>query len=107
MDKVLAYFLNCLTKNYRNFEGCASRAEYWSYLFVWLLIAIPIFLVSKPLYIIWELATLFPGLSVGVRRMHDVNQSGWMLLLCLVPIIGWFIVLVFLLLPPLRVNTIQ
>ncbi len=99
MDKVFAYFLNCLTKNYRNFEGCASRAEYWSYLFIWLLIAIPIFLVSKPLYIIWELATFFPGLSVGVRRMHDVNQSGWMLLLCLVPVIGWFIVLVFLLLP--------
>jgi uncharacterized membrane protein YhaH (DUF805 family) len=36
-----------------------------------------------------------PSLAVGVRRLHDTGRSGWWLLLCLIPIIGSIIVLVF------------
>jgi len=34
-------------------------------------------------------------LAVGVRRLHDVGKSGWMLLIALIPIIGaiWLLVL--------------
>jgi len=39
------------------------------------------------------------GLSVAVRRMHDTDKSGWMLLLGLIPFIGGIIVLVLVLLP--------
>ena len=39
------------------------------------------------------------GLSVAVRRMHDTDKSGWMLLLGLIPFIGGIIVLILLVLP--------
>jgi uncharacterized membrane protein YhaH (DUF805 family) len=39
------------------------------------------------------------GLSVAVRRMHDTNKSGWMLLLGLIPFVGWIIEIVLLVQP--------
>ncbi len=39
------------------------------------------------------------GLSVAVRRMHDTDKSGWLLLLGLIPFVGGIIVLVLLVLP--------
>tara|TARA_Y100000588_G_scaffold98624_1_gene107175 strand:- start:1968 stop:2231 length:264 start_codon:yes stop_codon:yes gene_type:complete len=38
-------------------------------------------------------ATLLPSLSVGVRRMHDINKSGWSILLVFIPVVGWWVLL--------------
>jgi uncharacterized membrane protein YhaH (DUF805 family) len=34
---------------------------------------------------VFGLATLIPGLAIGVRRLHDINRSGWWMLLWLIP----------------------
>jgi uncharacterized membrane protein YhaH (DUF805 family) len=34
---------------------------------------------------LWMLATVIPGVSVAVRRLHDSNLSGWWALLAVVP----------------------
>lgn len=41
-----------------------------------------------------------PSLALTVRRLHDVNMSGWMVLLGLIPFFGGIVLLVFMLLPP-------
>ncbi len=48
-----------------------------------------------PLYMIYGLVVLIPGLAAAVRRLHDVGKSGWMLLVALIPIVGaiWLLVL--------------
>lgn len=48
-----------------------------------------------PLYGIYMLAMLVPGLAVGVRRLHDLGKSGWMILVALIPLVGaiWLIIL--------------
>ena len=48
-----------------------------------------------PLYGLYVLAMLIPGLAVAVRRLHDVGKSGWMILISLIPLIGaiWLLVL--------------
>lgn len=48
-----------------------------------------------PLYGLYSLVVLVPGLAVGVRRLHDVGKSGWMLLIALIPLVGaiWLLVL--------------
>ncbi len=51
------------------------------------------------LLVIWGLATLVPSLALTVRRLHDGNFSGWLLLLVLVPFLGALAVLVFTILP--------
>lgn len=46
------------------------------------------------LTIIFSLAILIPNLAVSVRRLHDIDRSGWLVLLPLVPYcaaVGFFI----------------
>ncbi|GFM64601.1 DUF805 domain-containing protein [Pseudomonas lijiangensis] len=33
-------------------------------------------------------ALFMPHLSLSVRRLHDINLSGWFVLICLIPIVG-------------------
>jgi uncharacterized membrane protein YhaH (DUF805 family) len=47
------------------------------------------------LLVLWWLFTLIPNLAVGIRRLHDTDKSGWMLLLGLIPLVGPIILLVF------------
>jgi uncharacterized membrane protein YhaH (DUF805 family) len=94
-------------KKYAVFSGRASRSEYWVFvLFNITFIVIAIILDNimgiamtevgyGPIYGLYALAILLPGLAVAVRRLHDVGKSGWMILISLIPIIGaiWLIVL--------------
>jgi uncharacterized membrane protein YhaH (DUF805 family) len=72
--------------NYANFRDRAARAEYWWWvLFATIAIFVALvldFLIFRgwsvgPFYIVIGLATLLPGLSVTVRRLHDTGRSGW------------------------------
>jgi uncharacterized membrane protein YhaH (DUF805 family) len=47
---------------------------------------------------IYALAMLVPSISVAVRRLHDTNRSGWWLLISLVPVVGIFVLLFFMVL---------
>ncbi|WP_333837773.1 DUF805 domain-containing protein [Novosphingobium sp.] len=44
---------------------------------------------------LFGLFSLVPSVTVAVRRLHDIDRSGWWLLLIFLPIIGWFTLLVF------------
>lgn len=35
------------------------------------------------------LAALWFSLAQGVKRLHDLNKSGFLILLCFIPLIGW------------------
>lgn len=94
-------------KKYAIFSGRASRKEYWVFaLFNTTFIAFAVILDNmlgialpnwgySPIYGLYAIAVLIPGLAVAVRRLHDVGKSGWMILIALIPIIGaiWLIVL--------------
>ena len=51
---------------------------------------------TGPIQGILQLALLVPTLAVGARRLHDTGRSGWWLLIGLIPIVGWIILIVFL-----------
>jgi len=94
-------------KKYAQFTGRSRRKEYWMFtLFNCLLMILLSFLslllrdsgntvIVSVLCFIYLLAILVPGLAVTVRRLHDTGKSGWMILLCLIPIVGGIIVFVF------------
>ena len=78
----------CLKDKYANFKGRASRSEFWFfYLFLVIGYAISIstIFISIKLLIgtmsIFVLAMIIPSLAVTVRRLHDINKSGWFILL--------------------------
>jgi uncharacterized membrane protein YhaH (DUF805 family) len=94
-------------ENVTNFQGRASLSAYWWYALALFIvnIVLEIFSVaigSAALSILIILVMLVVGLSalsVAVRRLHDTDKSGWMLLLGLIPIVGGIILLVLMLLP--------
>lgn len=94
-------------ENVTNFEGRASLSAYWWYalgLFI-VDVVLEIFSVAigaTALTLLIGLVMLvagLSGLSVGVRRLHDSDKSGWMLLLGLIPFVGWIIAIVLLVQP--------
>jgi uncharacterized membrane protein YhaH (DUF805 family) len=95
-------------KNYTGFSGRARRKEYWMFALFNFIFAVVAMILDNVLgtafegvgyglfYILYVLAVLIPGLAVSVRRLHDVGKSGWMILIGLIPIIGWIWLLVLM-----------
>lgn len=89
-------------KNYVNFEGRASRPEYWWFTLAYAIVNIILSLIPRVGTIlsgILGLAVLIPSIGVAVRRLHDINKSGWWLLIALIPIVGYIIVILWLVKP--------
>jgi uncharacterized membrane protein YhaH (DUF805 family) len=99
-------------KNYAEFEGRARRKEYWMFTLINFLIVMglqavlfsvagmnpesSLGLLLSGILGIYSLGVFIPSLAVGVRRLHDTGRSGWWLLISLVPVIGFIVLLVFL-----------
>ena len=94
-------------ENVTNFQGRAGLSAYWWYALALLIVDVVLVIFSVAigsvaLSLLVDLVLFVAGLStlsVAVRRLHDTDKSGWMLLLGLIPFIGGIILLVFMLLP--------
>ncbi len=84
----------CLTK-YAEFNGRATRTEYWWFFLAVVLGSAVASLISLRVYTLFSLVTLLPLIAVGARRLHDTNRSGWWQLLALVPF-GLVVPMIFL-----------
>jgi uncharacterized membrane protein YhaH (DUF805 family) len=81
--------------NYINFNGRAVRSEFWWWQLFTLLVAFAAGMVDGALDLnadvisdLWALAILLPTLAVSVRRLHDIDMSGWWIFIMMVPLIG-------------------
>lgn len=93
------YYIECF-KKYAVFSGRARRKE----LFMFFLFNFIVCIVASVLdalfaggilYLLVLLACFLPGFAVQIRRLHDIGKSGWWYLLCLIPLIGSIILLVW------------
>tara|TARA_B100000902_G_C27233451_1_gene876130 strand:- start:1018 stop:1416 length:399 start_codon:yes stop_codon:yes gene_type:complete len=50
--------------------------------------------ILGPTYIFLYFLFFIPSLSLYIRRLHDINRSGWWLLIALIPFVG-IITLIF------------
>ena len=113
----MKWFLKCL-KQYADFSGRARRREYWFFQLFNLIFFIVIILglgfianalgandsitpefglntIIGLLIIFYVLALTIPSIAVTIRRLHDTGNSGWMLFISLIPLIGpiWLFIL--------------
>ena len=105
---------------YADFNGRARRSEFWLFVLFELIAFFGIGIVGSILigvtgggngnyaeqtgrwkamftvlfYCIVALGLLIPRLAVAVRRLHDSDKSGWLLLIAFIPF-GGFVLLVF------------
>lgn len=91
-----------ILNNYCNFEGRASRPEYWWFFLFNFVVGLILSLLGQLgtifviLSYIYSLAVLLPGLGVCIRRLHDINKSGWAILIAFVPVVGAIILIYWL-----------
>lgn len=105
-------------RRYAEFGGRSRRKEYWMFVLFQMLVSLAISIVlGAPSYErvgtfvgfstafsgpgamvqnLFGLISFIPGLAVAVRRLHDQDKSGWLLLLVLIPLLGWFALLVLM-----------
>jgi uncharacterized membrane protein YhaH (DUF805 family) len=82
----------CLSK-YANFNGRASRPEFWWFFLFQILVTIAAGMIGDVVSGLAGLALLLPSIAVATRRLHDVGRSGWWQLLSLTGI--GFLVLIY------------
>ena len=117
-------FKTVVLKRYADFEGRASRSEYWWFvlsevlwlLMIWVLLGFVIACMMHDfsvgpgiatalgilllLLLLAGLALLVPTIAVTVRRLHDAGLTSLLLLFLLVPLFGPLGLVPFLLFPP-------
>jgi len=100
----MKWYLQVL-KNYANFAGRARRKEYWMFFLFNIIICIVLGIIDGVvglnmggvgiLGLVYSLAILVPSIAVGIRRLHDIDKSGWWVLIIFVPFIGALVLLIF------------
>ena len=96
----------CIAKKYADFNGRASRSEYWWFQLFYIIVAFVAVIFDSmyidnsqtmgPLELVTTLALLLPALAVTARRLHDVGRSGWWMLIFItvigmIPLLIWYI----------------
>lgn len=100
------YFMDPIKNHYIDFAGKADRKQFW----LWVLFSFIVFLVlsiilgffgkaGQIIYFLCQLAILLPSLGIAARRLRDGGFTPWLLLLLLIPFIGWLVLLVLYLMP--------
>jgi len=102
----LGWFMHVLRENFSNFEGRARRSEYWWFTLINAIFGIVVFILSIVVLIIfgslelpgvgavifllmnviYAFAVFVPSFAAGVRRLHDIDKSGWLMVLAFVPL---------------------
>lgn len=106
----MSYYLEAF-KKYAVFSGRARRAEFWYFVLFNVIVAFVLALIggligaaigdgyAGILSGIYGLAVIIPTLALWVRRLHDIDRTGWWVLINLIPLVGAIVLLVFALTP--------
>ena len=104
----------CFSK-YVTFSGRARRSEFWWFVLFVFVGSIALSIVDSVLFGtttvtdngfssstdtpilsgLFTLAILLPYISVAVRRLHDIDRSGWWYWIGLIPLIGFILLIVW------------
>ena len=101
MNYFNTYFVDVLKKQYADFNGRATRSQYWYFVLFTVIIAFVLGFIdglifkTQVLSLIFNLAIIIPSIALGVRRLHDLGKSGWWYLLVLIPIVGPIVLLIW------------
>ena len=91
VDDVINSVTACFVR-YFDFEGRSSRAEFWHWQLFRVLLFLSLTFLETVLFsglnFTFNLFLLIPEISVSIRRLHDINKSGWWVLMVLT-IIGF------------------
>jgi len=77
------YFLEAF-KKYADFDGRASRKEFWFFVLFNMIICSAIQIIAgrnSMLLQLYQLIIIVPIIALAIRRMHDIGKQGWFILI--------------------------
>ena len=87
-------------KKYFVTKGRASKSEFWWFQLIWVVSYLATIIFENESAIFFFLGIIIiiaiPLFTVGIRRLHDTNKSGFYVLWSLLPFIGGVVVLAFM-----------
>ena len=87
-------------KKYFVIQGRASKSEFWWFQLIWVVSYLSILIFKNEAVTFFSLGIIIiiaiPLFTVGIRRLHDTNKSGFYVLWGLLPFIGGVVVLAFM-----------
>jgi uncharacterized membrane protein YhaH (DUF805 family) len=89
--------------HYADFQGRSQRSGYWYWALFGALVSFALNVLAGGktdnffgiLGTVVSLGLFLPSLGYAVRRLHDINKSGWFVLFALIPFVGWIFLLVW------------
>ena len=105
--------VNSVLSKYATFTGRATRAEFWRWVVVFVLLTVVSRIIDgalfgssiqdafyvrdahQPVTSLLILALLLPNMALAVRRLHDIGRSGWWQLIALIPVVGVVVLIVW------------
>jgi uncharacterized membrane protein YhaH (DUF805 family) len=87
----------CIVKKYADFEGCATRSEFWYFMLFCVLINALLAFAAEWAAGAFFLAMLVPSVAAGTRRLRDTGRGPrwWFLMVPPVIVVGWIVLVVF------------
>jgi uncharacterized membrane protein YhaH (DUF805 family) len=92
MDIITA--VKSVYSKYATFSGRASRAEYWYFFLFTVIAGAALSAIESTLATAFSIANLVPNLAVAVRRLHDTNRSGKLIVALILVEVVLFLVIV-------------
>ena len=86
-------------KKFFDFSGRASKSEYWWFQLYGIIIYGLLFIFKGDLALLFSILTIantIPLWTAAVRRLHDTDKSGWMVLISVIPLIGLYIIVLLI-----------
>ena len=86
-------------KKFFDFSGRASKSEYWWFQLYNAIIYVLTFVFQGDLSLLFSIvviANIIPTYAAAVRRIHDSDKSGWMVLIAVIPLIGLYVIVLLL-----------
>jgi uncharacterized membrane protein YhaH (DUF805 family) len=97
--------IRCVRDKYADFGGRAGRSEFWYFVLAMFLVGVVLNILHLAIVaMLVNLALVVPSFAAGSRRLHDIGKSGWFQLVWLVPLIGWILVIYWLVQPSVGPN---
>tara|TARA_B100001250_G_C19242209_1_gene547038 strand:- start:104 stop:478 length:375 start_codon:yes stop_codon:yes gene_type:complete len=103
------YYLSAM-QNYAEFNGRSRRKEFWMFTLIYTVILIVAMILDSLfgsyyyigdveiigyLELITSIIHIVPSIAVTIRRLHDINKTGWFFCVILIPLAGiiWYLVM--------------
>ena len=91
LHKAIQYFQSVVTKHYSDFQGRVARRDFWTYIAVYIALAVIVDivqgLIGLALLALLQLALFLPTAGITARRLQDTGKNGSLVWILMIPVL--------------------